>query len=155
MDTVAAHTFNMPPPRTPTSSQRQAVSTRSRESSHQAGSSQIVPQSPSIISRTQSTSAGITPVLVYQHIRSLNGIIRSIERQPDIPTDDDETIPKFGPATDSYLTTHGYSVGAISRIEHAVETYKTSQAFINYLHSRGMPWREAEYLWGLLERDSE
>jgi hypothetical protein len=143
----------LPLPRTPTSSRRQATSTHEIGSSHQSASSQIVPQSPTIISRTQSASSGAPIVLVYQHIRKLNGIIRSIDRQPDIPADDDGSIPKLGPATDSYLNTHGYTVGAISRIEHAFETYKSSQAFINYLHSRGMPWREAEYVWDLLQRD--
>jgi hypothetical protein len=155
MNILAALIITMPPPlpRTPTSSRRPATPTHDIGSSHQTASSQIVPQSPSTISRTLSASVGAPVVPVYQHVRNLNGIIRSIDRHLDIPADDDGSIPKLGPTTDSYLSTHGYTVGAISCIEHAVETHKSSQAFINYLHSRGMPWREAEYVWDLLQGD--
>jgi hypothetical protein len=135
-------------------SSQQATPIRGTGSSRQNPSRHLTPQ-PSTVSRSQSGSEDPPTGPVYQHIRRLDGIIRTISRPPDFATDDDQSIPKLGPATDSYLSAHGYTIGAISQIEHAFDIHLTSQAFINYLSSRGMPWREAEYVWGLLQKDIE
>lgn len=143
-----------PPPFTSVqpSSSRQLTPVRPTHS--QASSSQTVVRSP-VISRSQSTLDEPPIAIIYQHVRNLRSIIRSITKPPSVAAeDDDDSVPDLGPATNKYLRAHGYTVGSISQVEHAISIYDTSEAqFINYLNSRGMPWKEAEYVWGLLQMD--
>jgi hypothetical protein len=131
------------PPHSPTSSRQSTSSRRATPP----------PQPPAVISRSQSAQAsGVVPV--YQHMRNLGGIIRTIERPPNIPANNDPSIPTLGPAIDDYLDAHGYNVGSISRIEHAISIYTTPEEFINYLNSWGMAWTEAQYVWKLVQMDA-
>jgi hypothetical protein len=106
---------------------------------------------------SQSNSSSSTPatvIPVYQHIRSLNGIVTSLARRPAIHTED-PSLPSVGPAGDKYLSAHGYNVSAIHHIDHARNTSDNLQGFIGYLHPRGMAWTEIVYLWDLIQGDDE
>src|ERR1700722_330603 len=145
---LMVHTRSPSPPPSERPSSRQVTQTG-------FSSFPVVPPPSPTISRSQSTSSTPSTEPVYQHVRSLKGIIRTITKPPNVATDDDQSIPDLGLATNSYLSAHGYNVGAIYQIEHAFNIHQTSQGFINYLHSRGMPWKEAEYVWGLLQGNLE
>jgi len=61
-------------------------------------------------------------------------------------------MPSFGCDADRYLQTHGYSLAALYQIEYALTLSEHSHTFINFLHTRGMAWLEAEYLWDLISQ---
>jgi hypothetical protein len=101
----------------------------------------------------QPPSASPPPIRpIFQHIRALHGIMSSIETRPAIPVED-ERIPSLGPAANEYLSAHGYNISSLHHIDHAHSTSRSLEDFIGYLHPRGMPWREVNYLWGLIQRD--
>jgi hypothetical protein len=102
-----------------------------------------------------SSSTPVTIMPVYQHIRSLNGIVTSLARRPAIQAEDDTSLPSLGPAGDKYLSAHGYNVSAIHHIDHARNTSDNLQDFIGYLHPRGMAWTEIVYLWDLIQANNE
>jgi hypothetical protein len=76
-------------------------------------------------------------------------------QRPAIQLEDDGSVPSLGPSVDKYLAAHGYNLGAIHQIEHAMNSSHNALQFIGYLHPRGMPWTEAEYLWDLVRDDAE
>jgi len=74
-------------------------------------------------------------------------------KPPSVAEDEDESHLVLGALMDIYLQSHGYTIIAIHEIEHANNFCKTSHSFINYLNSCRMPWREAEFVWVLLQGD--
>jgi hypothetical protein len=138
-----AGNLRLPPPPSPL---------KSRHVGETAGSRLITSQSS--VSSMVSPPSSHHVTLVFQHIRSLSGITSSLEIRPAIPLED-ETIPALGPAANRYLSDHGYNISALHHIEHARSTSRNIQEFVGYLHPRGMPWREIEYLWHLIyEQDA-
>jgi hypothetical protein len=61
----------------------------------------------------------------------------------------------FGDAVRDYLLSHGYETSAILEIASASIASSTVVDFIGHLCPKGLPVKEAEYLWGLLSGDDK
>lgn len=87
---------------------------------------------------------------IFQHVRTLKGVVGSITDRTPLDT----RFPfLFGDAVKEYLLAHGYEASAIKEIATASSTSSTVVDFIGQLCPKGLPVKEAEYLWGLISSE--
>jgi hypothetical protein len=86
---------------------------------------------------------------IYQHIRNLAGITKTLTDAPapTSPDDDEERPPSLGLIIDSYLTAHGYKTTSILYIAFAYKEMSSMEAFADMLCGKGMARLEAEWIW--------
>jgi hypothetical protein len=81
---------------------------------------------------------------IHQYERSLAGITSVLyEPRPSTPSG----IPSLGNLGNRYVETHGYHESAIRYIQSAYERSNNVGEFTDYLSERGLPEREAHFLW--------
>jgi hypothetical protein len=86
---------------------------------------------------------------IYQHVRNLKGVVRSMTD----PTSQNSTIPTvIGNTLKDYLLSHGYEATAVMEILAASVASLTVIDFMGHLCPKGLPIKEAEYMWGLIAR---
>ena len=84
---------------------------------------------------------------VYQNIRNLQGVVRSTTDNTPLNV----TLPPFlNDATKDYLVSHGYETSVIMEIMTASITSLGVVEFLGNLCPKGLPVKEAEYLWRLI-----
>jgi hypothetical protein len=88
---------------------------------------------------------------IFQHVRTLKGVVGSITDRN--PLDTKFPFFSFGEAVKEYLLAHGYEASAVKEIATASLTSSTVVDFIGHLCPKGLPVKEAEYLWGLICSD--
>jgi hypothetical protein len=100
------------------------------------------------------TKASTAPKKIYQHIRNLRGVITTLTEADAMPSSSD--VPPFdslGCLADNYLNCHGFDDISLRHIHHAIKLAMRSQsvdAFTDYLCSREMALREAQFLYWLI-----
>jgi hypothetical protein len=101
----------------------------------------------------QSNATVLVPTTIYQHIRDLRGIVKTLKEAEMYPICDIPPFDNLGPLADKYLISHGYDDGSLRHIDYAARHAKcdnNSHAFVDYLGYRGMPLLEAQFLWDLI-----
>lgn len=87
---------------------------------------------------------------IYQYIRSLDGVEDILYEVPPY-NHSPPPLPTLGEHSDFYVASHSYNQDAVLHIHHASQSSHNAKQFSEYLAEKGLPVREAYYLWALLK----
>ncbi|KDQ50047.1 hypothetical protein JAAARDRAFT_51443 [Jaapia argillacea MUCL 33604] len=89
-----------------------------------------------------------SPLRVYQHIRELSGIKRSLTRL--CSSEEQAPKPSLGEWADKYLERHGYTLRATNTVAFEAQASGSRDSFCSNLAKKGLPVCEADFLYDLI-----